>query len=198
MKKLIKSISFDQHEIINWIQELYEPIDLDPTYGKGNFYLSGRPKYCSDLNPECDCDTNDYKHLPFKNNSLDIRAIMFDPPFLATTGPSLYKETGNVILKRFKYYRSETELVSEYDAAIREFSRILKPGKFLYFKCQDKVSGGKQYFTHNSIYNFAIKHDFVAEDLFVLLAKNRIVANWQRKQKHARKYHCYFWVFRKR
>ena len=30
------------------------------------------------------------------------------------------------------------------------------------------------------------------------LARNRLVANWQRNQQHARKYHSYFWVFRKR
>lgn len=35
--------------------------------------------------------------------------------------------------------------------------------------------------------------------MFVLLAKNRIVADWQAKnQKHARKFHSYFLVFEKK
>lgn len=34
--------------------------------------------------------------------------------------------------------------------------------------------------------------------LFILLAKNRIVADWQVKnQKNARKHHSYFWIFEK-
>jgi hypothetical protein len=36
------------------------------------------------------------------------------------------------------------------------------------------------------------------KDLFILLAKNRLIANWQKaNQKHARRYHCYYWVFKK-
>lgn len=48
------------------------------------------------------------------------------------------------------------------------------------------------------VMNEAIKVGFYPKDLFVLLAKNRIVADWQVKnQKNARKYHSYFWVFEK-
>ena len=66
------------------------------------------------------------------------------------------------------------------------------------FKCQDKVSSGRQYMTHCSVYQWAVAQGFEALDLFILLAKSRLIANWQRNQKHARKYHSYFWVFRKR
>ena len=39
---------------------------------------------------------------------------------------------------------------------------------------------------------------FYPKDLFILLAKNRLVADWQPKnQKNARKFHSYFWVFQK-
>ena len=51
---------------------------------------------------------------------------------------------------------------------------------------------------HCHVYNWATRAGFEPLDLFVLLARNRLVANWQRNQKHARKYHSYFWVFRKR
>ena len=68
----------------------------------------------------------------------------------------------------------------------------------LIFKCQDKVSSGKQYMSHCFIYNEAIKIGFYPKDLFILLAKNRLVADWQLKnQKNARKFHSYFWVFEK-
>ena len=66
------------------------------------------------------------------------------------------------------------------------------------FKCQDKVSSGKQYFSHVYVQKEAIKYGFYPLDLFILLAKNRIVADWQKaNQKHARKFHSYFWVFKK-
>ena len=52
--------------------------------------------------------------------------------------------------------------------------------------------------THTFIQNEAEKLGFYTKDLFILLAKNRLVAKWQLKnQKHARKFHCYFWVFEK-
>lgn len=39
MNPLIKSISYDEQEIIQWILKLHckTPIELDPTYSKGNF-----------------------------------------------------------------------------------------------------------------------------------------------------------------
>jgi len=74
----------------------------------------------------------------------------------------------------------------------------LKGDGILIFKCQDKVSSGKQYFSHNFIMNEAEKIGYYTKDMFILLAKNRIVADWQLKnQKNARKFHSYFLVFEK-
>ena len=86
-----------------------------------------------------------------------------------------------------------------YIDSMKEFYRVLKTGGILIFKCQDKVSSGKQYMTHCFIYNEAVKIGYYPKDLFVLLAKNRIVADWQaQNQKNARKFHSYFWVLEKR
>jgi tRNA G10 N-methylase Trm11 len=132
-----------------------------------------------------------------KNNS--ARSIIFDPPFLATTGRSLRTQNGsNKLNKRFGVSNSEQELQDLYRDSMKEFHRILKKNGILIFKCQDKVSSGKQYWSHCWIYEQA-QEWFTVEDLFILLAKNRLVADWQlRNQKHARKFHCYFWVFRKK
>ena len=52
--------------------------------------------------------------------------------------------------------------------------------------------------SHVFIMNEAVKIGFYPRDLFILLAKNRLVADWQiRNQKNARKYSCFFWVFEK-
>jgi tRNA G10 N-methylase Trm11 len=199
---MIKSISFDEQEIIQGILELHceYPIELDATYSKGNFYKKGvkPPKYKYDLHPQLpDVVKANAENLPLKDET--VNTIMFDPPFLATKGASLKKNDGsNKINKRFGVYPTEKELHQFYINALKEFHRLLKNKGILIFKCQDKVSSGKQYFSHNFIINEAEKLGFYSKDMFILLAKNRLVADWQLKnQKNARKFHSYFLVFEK-
>lgn len=201
---MIKSISFDQSEIIKWILKLHVPagkIDCDPTYSIGNFYKNSgieEPKYKFDINPQVEgVRYGDSRNLPLPDSS--IGCIMFDPPFLATTGKSLNgDDDNNIINKRFGVYPSEQELHKFYVDSLKEAYRILDDRGILIFKCQDKISSGKQYMSHCFIYNEAIKVGFYPKDMFVLLAKNRLVADWQLKnQKNARKFHSYFWVFEK-
>lgn len=200
---MIKSISYDQGEIIRDILNLHVPehkIDCDPTYSKGIFYTNTSietPRYKFDILPYNDTVIYaDCRNLPLDNCSLNC--IIFDPPFLATTGKSLKEENGNIINKRFGVYSNEKELHQFYIDSMKEFYRILKDKGILIFKCQDKVSSGKQYMSHVFIMNEAVKLGFYPKDLFILLAKSRIVADWQLKnQKNARKFHSYFWVFQK-
>lgn len=201
---MVKSISYSQEEIIKWILDLYVPnktIDLDATYSIGNFYKNtgiDSPVYKFDINPQIDNVLyGDCRDLPIKDESINCQ--MFDPPFLATTGKSLsLNDNNNIINKRFGVYKNEKELHQMYIDAMKESYRILKNDGILIFKCQDKISSGKQYLSHVFIINEAIKIGFYPEDIFILLAKNRIVADWQLKnQKHSRKFHSYFLVFRK-
>lgn len=201
---MVKSVSYSQEEIIKWILNLYTEdnrIDLDATYSLGNFYKKTgiiEPDYKFDIDPKYeDVILGDCRNLPLKDESIGCQ--MFDPPFLATTGNSLKSsDSNNIITKRFGYYSNEKELHQMYIDSMKESYRILKEGGILIFKCQDKVSSGKQYLSHVFIINEAIKIGFYPEDIFILLAKNRIVADWQLKnQKHSRKFHSYFIVFRK-
>ena len=199
----IKSISYNQGEIIKNILNLHVPngiIDCDPTYSIGNFYNKTgiqQPVHRFDIAPQIDGVTyGDCRDLPLADES--IKCIILDPPFLATTGKSLSCESGNIINKRFGVYPSEKELHQFYIDSLREAWRVLEPNGILIFKCQDKTSSGKQYMSHVFICNEAVNIGFYPKDLFVLLAKNRIVADWQlRCQKSARKFHSYFWVFEK-
>lgn len=201
---MIQSTSYDQSEIIRNILELHVPshkIDCDPTFSKGVFYKNTGievPKRCFDINPQLSCvEFGDSRNLPLADASIDC--MMFDPPFLATTGKSLTEsKTGNIINRRFGVYPSEKELHQFYVDSLFEAHRVLKDGGVLIFKCQDKVSSGKQYMSHVFVHNKAVEVGFYPKDLFVLLSENRLVADWQKKnQKHSRKYHCYFWVFEK-
>lgn len=201
-KEIIKSISFQEQEIIQDILNLHcnTQIELDPTYSKGNFYKGKfeEPIYKFDLYPQVEgvIEAN-AEDLPIETNT--INTAMFDPPFLATKGKSLIENNdSNKINKRFGVYPTEKELHSFYINALKEFHRVLVKDGILIFKCQDKVSSGTQYMSHYFIMKEAEKIGFYCKDLFILLAKNRIIADWQRKnQKNARKFHSYFIVFQK-
>lgn len=196
---LIKSISYDQDEIIKNIMRLYTgEIEVDPTYSKGVFYRNlPEPQLKFDKNPigedvvEADC-----RDLPLEDES--VNSIMFDPPFIATTGKSHdeKKKGRNIIVERFGRYTSMDELYQFYGDSLQEFARVLKTGGYLVVKIQDVVSSGKQYLSHVEMINRAEKAGFHAEDLFVLLAKSRLIGHWK-TQKHARKFHSYFIVFKK-
>lgn len=202
--ELIKSISYDQGEILRNILTLYVPsgkIDVDPTYSKGVFYSGTgieQPTFKSDLFPvfsdviEADC-----RALPIASNS--VNCVIFDPPFLAATGRYVSDDNNSSqIVKRFGAYRTERELHQFYIDSMREAYRILQKNGILIFKCQDKVSQRKQYMSHVFVMDEAVKLGFFVEDLFILLARTRIYSEEQLKnQHHARKFHCYFWVFRK-
>lgn len=197
---MIKSVYSNQTELLQALIELYgiTSFSLDPTYSKGNFYKGiPEPKYKSDICPQmADVHKHDCRELPFGDKSFS--SIMFDPPFLATKGPSLaIADDSNLIAKRFSVFPTEPELHQFFYDSLKEFYRLLEPGGFLVFKIQDKVSSGKQYMTHVYTHNMAVKLGFYPKDLFILVAASRIVSNWQRKQQHARKFHSYFWVFQK-
>jgi tRNA G10 N-methylase Trm11 len=198
----VKSVYDNQKELIEGILFLHckTPIELDPTFSKGVFYKDLKePKFKFDIFPvRNDVIKSNAENLPIKSNT--INTMMFDPPFLATKGKSLEDKNSNSnkIVNRFSCYPTEKELFNFYNKSLNEFYRILKKDGILIFKCQDKVSGGKQYISHNIIINKAEEIGFYTKDIFILLAKNRLVPQWQtRNQQHARKYHSYFIVFEK-
>ncbi len=203
MSNLIRSVSFHQGEILQNILKLHVPegkIDCDPTFSTGAFYKGTgveAPALRFDIIPQAEGVVQaDARALPLDDESLSC--IVLDPPFLAAKGSSLETEKGNVINRRFGVYPDEKSLHQMYADAIKEAYRVLKEDGILIFKCQDKVSSGKQYMSHVFVINTAVETGFYPKDMFVLLSKSRLVADWQtRNQKHARKYHSYFCVFQK-
>lgn len=193
----IKTVSENQHDIIKDIIALHNDgkgFHLDPTYSSGNFYNKGgipQPRIKSDLIPRFD-DVHGWNANSLELPDNSIESIMFDPPFVA--GHTKEKPSG-IIGERFHGFRYIPDLWKWYEECLTEFSRVLKNGGLLAFKCQDTVSSGKQWWSHVHIINEAEKRGFYCKDLFVLVAKNRLIGHNHANQKHARKFHSYFLVF---
>ncbi len=196
----ISSVHTKQEYLIKSILELHcdgADIDADVTFSKGQFYknsILNRPGWASDIQPqlpfviEADC-----RQLPVGDQSFNV--VMFDPPFLATTGPSLSKSTGNKTVNRFGSFPSEPELFEFYRGSLRELYRVTKDKGVVIIKCQDKVSSGIQILSHVDLCVMAESQGFYVKDLFVLVAKTRLTPDWQcQRQRHARKFHSYFLV----
>ena len=213
---VVKSISFSQNEILQNIVNLHTgPIHADVTFGSGCFYkpkkilaqvnvigeavapifqipILSRPKFCFDLVPRVPgVIAADVCRLPTKDGCL--RSVMFDPPFLIKTGP------GTKLKERFGcQVGNMRDLWNFYFLAMKEIHRVLAPWGWLIFKCQDGVLSGVNHFTHLVVCEWGVKLGFKPVDLFILLAKHRMVDPTHKVQKHARKFHSYFWVFKKR
>ena len=196
--QIIQSIGYDQHEIIMDILQLHCPdgIELDPTYNVGGFYRhSGipRPKYIFDINPlRPECEKADCRQLPLPAGS--IRSIIFDPPFFVADRKTSCNAT---MVKKYSCLKTLKELHSLYEDSLIEFSRVLLPQGILIFKCMDFVNGRKNTFVHVWVMNKAEEIGYRAIDLFIKLNKYVPISWNHHKQQHARKHHCYFWVFKK-
>lgn len=192
---MIKSISESQLEIIKSIQELYTGnVQCDVTFSKGAFWKGlEEPSFKFDVCPSPkrpDVVQADCRHLPVEDSSFE--SVMYDPPFIVAHGKD------SVIGNRFSSYKSMKELWQFYDDSLKEFSRVIKKKGHLIVKCQDIVSGGKNHLSHVFICNKAEEYGFENVDLFVLTARHRMKTHNTTQQKHARKFHSYFLVFKKK
>lgn len=191
---LIKSIGYDQQEIINNILDLYndsQPIDFDPCYNLGMFYKDNKvdaPRVKSDIKPLLPgVEKIDVTALPFEN---EFKCIIFDPPFLAGGGSS------GKMAQRYGCFNRVEDLEHFYIDAFHSLQRALKRKGILICKCQDFVNGRRNYIFHNYVLNLAREFNFKVLDLFILFSKTRPSSRID-KQQHARKYHSYFIVLKK-
>jgi hypothetical protein len=193
--ELIKSISYSQDEIFQWIMQLYdiEQFDLDPTYSKGVFYKNvPEPRLKFDLQPQVEgVQQADCANLPIESNNL--QSIVFDPPFMFGTHG---QTKNNKMNKRFTMFNSFPELCIMYQDSLKEFYRILKKKGILVFKCQD-YTDSKTTMTHCLVWQWAKTFGFYAKDLFILVAKGGRIYNPKLTQRHARKFHSYLWILQK-
>lgn len=196
----IYSFFKNEQECIKSILDIHndgKPIDLDPMYNQGMFYRDGtveRPKLRFDLNASkmwYDAQDGDATNLPLESKSLNC--IILDPPFMFGTHG---QTKNNPVNKRYTMFDSFGELNKCYQGILKESYRLLKKGGIVIFKCQD-YTDSKTTMTHCLVWQWATELGFYAKDIAILNLDKPKVYNGNLKQKHLRKTHCYFWVFRK-
>lgn len=199
MKRPIKSYYYTDREILTAISKLYladDWFDLDPTFSKGSIYKrTQKPRIKSDLNPILsDTIKADVLNLPIADNT--IKSALFDPPFQwGIKNIKKNDHNNNPAAKRFFMFRDYNALAEFYKAALAEFHRILKKRGILVFKCMDRTCD-KTTITHCLVNKWAIDKGFEPVDLFIRLVNTRLW-NPMKKQRHSRKFHSYYFVFKK-
>jgi len=191
---VIKSIASDEDDILLGIMQLHndgQPFDLDPTFSRGAFYRSGRvpmPVYRFDLNPvREDVLAAGVTNLPLADCS--IGSVIFDPPFIFNP----HGRFSNAQI-RFSSFPTWDDMERTYRGALDEFKRILRPKGIVAFKCQDNTDS-KSVMTHCHVWQWATMAGFYAKDVFIRYRYNGPVYNPYVHQRHARKFHSYWWVF---
>lgn len=196
--QIIKSLCFDQHEILRNIMLLHnnnQVFECDLTYGNGSFYKNiEKPKYCLDIEP---LDENVIQSCSTKTpiESDSIKSVVFDPPFLTYIRAAREGNGKMVMAGRFSGYWKYDELEKHYKDTLKEMQRILCKKGIVVFKCQDIIHNHKIHCTHANVINWASDCNFRLKDLFILGANHRMPSpNRKGKQKHARVFHSYFLV----
>lgn len=200
-KRIIKSVSNNQTEILVNILRLYVPkkvFDCDLTASILGFYKSGipLPKHLYDKFPQLPNvkPLDEIEMLP--NDTFD--SIIADLPFICSGKDNYINEPEtNIIHKRFNSFKNREDLFSANDYIINQAFRLLKKNGVLCMKTMDTVSGGRQIWTSHYIISKCVQKGFELVDTFILIAKSKPLSGKIKTQIHARKYHSYFLVFQK-
>ena len=191
-KNAIKSISYDQTEILAWIMRLYndwKPFECDLTYSVGNFYKQiPQPQYKYDKYPQVESVKllDEVDLLPDES----FNSLVFDLPFIVSSGAM------SKIKERFTYFETIEELYAANDEMLERSHKLLKEQGLLVVKTMDVCHGNKQLWVSDYVIQKAAELGFELIEKFILLSNLRLFARTH-KQKVARKYHSYFFVFRK-
>lgn len=193
---IIKSVSDDQDEILCNILRLYVPegrFECDFTYSIGNFYKHiTQPNLKFDKYPQADCVLPLEKAEQIQTSSLN--SVVVDLPFIVKDKSNINEQSK--IALRFKYFNSVAELYKVNEDMLNLSFKVLKRGGILVVKTMDVCAAGGQVWVSDYVYHKAIELGFELLDKFILVSPSMYVF-MKGTQKHARKYHSYFLVFKK-
>lgn len=198
-KFIIKSINDDQQEILNNIIKLYIKegyIQADFTFSKGVFYQNNKvivPQYRFDKFPKQCEGVIDLKKANKIIEDGTLHSCIVDLPFLVTK-----KEwTKNCKMhQRFNSFNDMKEATEANKAMLKLSYEKLKKKGIMIMKTQDINTAGHQLWFSHLVHQWAEEQGFKVIDKFILTSDKRILSSGM-NQKCARKYHSYFFVFKK-
>lgn len=194
---IIKSVSDDQNEILSNILRLYVPegrFDCDFTFSIGNFYKHiPQPNLKFDKYPQIEgvLPLEEAEKIPFTS----LSSVVFDLPFIVKDKSNINEQSK--IALRFNYFTSVAELYKVNEDMLNLSFRVLKRGGILVVKTMDVCAVGGQVWVSDYVYHKAFELGFELLDKFILVSPSRYVF-MKGIQRHARKYHSYFLVFKKK
>ena len=191
-KNAIRSVSNNQNDIIRWIIRLYndgKPFDADLTASQLVFYKTvQKPAHLYDKYPQLDEVRNlkETDTLPDETFS----SIVYDLPFVVSQGKT------SIIKERFTFFETVQELFDVNDEMLDRAYRLLQNKGILVVKTMDIVYAGKQYWVSDYVLSKAREKGLELLEKFILVANFKLFSRTH-TQHHARKWHSYFFVFRK-
>lgn len=198
-KFLISSVSDSQDEVLNNILRLYVSngfFDCDVTYSIGGFYKHiPQPIMKFDKYPQLD----DVKPLAEFRKVEDgtLQSIVMDLPFIIRNGGGSTLSSCK-IATRFNYFESTEEMYAVNDEMLELCSTKLAKKGVLIVKTMDVIFAGKQHWMANFLTSKATSMGLELVDMFILVSKSKLLRSDGCVQHHARKFHSYFLVFRKK
>ena len=196
---IIKSISDDQQEILNNIIKLYIKegyIQADFTFSIGAMYSNNKvivPQYRFDKYPKQCEGVIDLKKADKIIEDGTLHSCIVDLPFLVTK-----KEwTKNCKMhQRFNSFNDMKEATKANKDMLRlSYEKLMKKG-IMIMKTQDICTAGHQLWFSHYVHQWAEEQGFKVIDKFILTSNRRMLSSGT-NQSCARKYHSYFFVFKK-
>ena len=198
-KFLIKSVSDDQQEILNNIIKLYIKdgyIEADFTFSIGAMYADNKvpiPMWRFDKYPKQCEGVFDLKRVDKLIEDGTLHSCIVDLPFLVTKKEWTKNCKMHQRFNSFNDMKEATE-VNKYMLKL-SFEKLEKNG-IMIMKTQDIYTAGHQIWFGQLVHQWAVEQGFSVIDKFILISNVRMLSAGM-NQKCARKYHSYFFVFKK-
>lgn len=194
---IIKSVSDNQQIILSNILKLHISsgiYDADFTFSIGKFYKNGvvpAPLLKFDKYPACAEVSPLSEAEKIEDGSLN--SCVVDLPFLITQ-----KEwtKNSMMAQRFNSFDNMEEAQDANKFMLRLSHRKLRKRGILVFKTMDIYTEGRQIWMSRYVQEWAEHIGFKLIDTFILIAPSKVLSHGM-NQRVSRKYHSFFFVFKK-
>lgn len=187
----------DNGALIAEFARLYlRPADvvMDVTYGKGVFWRRYRHPgrfVAHDLA----LDGVDFTQLPEADATIDV--LVADPPHIAPGGKTTSTiPTFNQAYGLVDAPRLPGGVLRLYEAGLKEWARVTRPGGLVAVKCSNGVTSGRRHWMHHRIATLGEDLGLTLWDELLLVRKAPGPQPPHDRQMHAYNRHSYLLVFR--